>query len=70
MMHRRLPGPATHLSSTSDLAIQGSRVLLTQSRHDDAREEQMLATLPARRPEALIMIGSPRQKASRATDPQ
>jgi DNA-binding LacI/PurR family transcriptional regulator len=41
-------------------------VFLTQSRHDDAREEQMLATLPARRPEALIMIGSPRQNAHRA----
>jgi LacI family gluconate utilization system Gnt-I transcriptional repressor len=37
----------------------GYAVFLAQSRYDDAREEAMLAALLGRRPEALIMVGSP-----------
>lgn len=37
----------------------GYAVFLAQSRYDDAREEKMLAALLGRRPEALIMVGSP-----------
>lgn len=37
----------------------GYSVFLAQSRYDDAREEKMLAALLGRRPEALIMVGSP-----------
>ena len=37
----------------------GFAVLLAQSRYDDAREERMLAALLSRRPDALIMVGSP-----------
>jgi LacI family transcriptional regulator, gluconate utilization system Gnt-I transcriptional repressor len=34
-------------------------VILAQSRYDDAREDHMLAALLSRRPEAIIMVGSP-----------
>jgi LacI family transcriptional regulator, gluconate utilization system Gnt-I transcriptional repressor len=37
----------------------GYSVFLAQSHYDDAREEKMLAALLGRRPEALIMVGSP-----------
>ena len=37
----------------------GFAVLLAQSRYDDAREDRMLAALLSRRPDALIMVGSP-----------
>ncbi len=37
----------------------GYAVFLAQSRYDNAREEKMLAALLGRRPEALIMVGSP-----------
>jgi LacI family transcriptional regulator, gluconate utilization system Gnt-I transcriptional repressor len=37
----------------------GYAVFLAQSRYDDMREDKMLAALLARRPEALIMVGSP-----------
>lgn len=37
----------------------GYAVFLAQSRYDDAREERMLSALLARRPEALVMVGSP-----------
>lgn len=37
----------------------GYAVILAQSRYDSAREERMLAALLSRRPEAIIMVGSP-----------
>jgi LacI family transcriptional regulator, gluconate utilization system Gnt-I transcriptional repressor len=37
----------------------GYAVFLAQSRYDDTREDKMLAALLGRRPEALIMVGSP-----------
>src|ERR1700743_1686721 len=37
----------------------GYSVILAQSRYDAAREERMLAALLSRRPEAIIMVGSP-----------
>lgn len=37
----------------------GYAVVLAQSRYDDTREEKTLAALLGRRPEALIMVGSP-----------
>jgi len=37
----------------------GFSVILAQSRYDAAREERMLAALLSRRPEAIIMVGSP-----------
>ncbi len=37
----------------------GFAVVLAQSRYDDAREDRMLAALLSRRPDALIMVGSP-----------
>ncbi len=37
----------------------GYAVILAQSRYDDAREERVLSALLARRPDALIMVGSP-----------
>ena len=37
----------------------GFSVLLAQSRYDASREERMLAALLSRRPEAIIMVGSP-----------
>jgi LacI family gluconate utilization system Gnt-I transcriptional repressor len=37
----------------------GFSVILAQSRYDDGREDRMLAALLSRRPEAIIMVGSP-----------
>lgn len=37
----------------------GYSVILAQSRYDDVREDRMLAALLSRRPEAIIMVGSP-----------
>ena len=37
----------------------GFAVVLAQSRYDEAREDRMLAALLSRRPDALIMVGSP-----------
>jgi LacI family gluconate utilization system Gnt-I transcriptional repressor len=37
----------------------GFAVILAQSGYDDAREDRMLAALLSRRPEAIIMVGSP-----------
>src|ERR1700727_3740761 len=45
------------LSDTLEPA--GFSVILAQSRHDDEREDRMLAALLSRRPEAIIMVGSP-----------
>jgi LacI family gluconate utilization system Gnt-I transcriptional repressor len=45
------------------LEPMGYAVFLAQSRYDDAREEKMMATLLGRRPEALIMVGSPATEA-------
>jgi len=41
------------------LEPSGFSVILAQSRYDDAREDRMLAALLSRRPEAIIMVGSP-----------
>jgi LacI family gluconate utilization system Gnt-I transcriptional repressor len=45
------------LSDTLEPA--GFSVILAQSRYDDEREDRMLAALLSRRPEAIIMVGSP-----------
>ncbi len=37
----------------------GYAVILAQSRYDDAREDRMLSALLARRPDAIVMVGSP-----------
>jgi LacI family transcriptional regulator, gluconate utilization system Gnt-I transcriptional repressor len=37
----------------------GFSVILAQSRYDDQREDRMLAALLSRRPDAIIMVGSP-----------
>ena len=37
----------------------GFAVILAQSGYDETREEKMLATLLSRRPEAIVMVGSP-----------
>jgi LacI family transcriptional regulator, gluconate utilization system Gnt-I transcriptional repressor len=37
----------------------GYAVILAQSRYDAAREDHMLAALLSRRPEAIVMVGSP-----------
>src|ERR1700754_2375167 len=37
----------------------GFSVILAQSRYDEGREDRMLAALLSRRPEAIIMVGSP-----------
>jgi LacI family gluconate utilization system Gnt-I transcriptional repressor len=44
---------------SDELEPLGFAVILAQSRYDAAREDHMLATLLSRRPEALIMVGSP-----------
>lgn len=44
---------------SDELEPLGYAVILAQSRYDAAREDHMLATLLSRRPEALIMVGSP-----------
>jgi LacI family transcriptional regulator, gluconate utilization system Gnt-I transcriptional repressor len=44
---------------SDELEPLGYAVILAQSRYDDAREERMLSALLSRRPEAIIMVGSP-----------
>jgi LacI family gluconate utilization system Gnt-I transcriptional repressor len=44
---------------SDDLEPLGYAVILAQSRYDAAREDRILAALLSRRPEAIIMVGSP-----------
>src|SRR5437588_6355902 len=44
---------------SDELEPLGYAVILAQSRYDAAREDRMLTALLSRRPEALIMVGSP-----------
>src|SRR5579871_6944022 len=44
---------------TDELEPLGYAVILAQSRYDATREERMLSALLSRRPEAIIMVGSP-----------
>lgn len=44
---------------SDELEPLGFAVLLAQSRYDDAQEDRMLAALLARRPDAIVMVGSP-----------
>jgi LacI family transcriptional regulator, gluconate utilization system Gnt-I transcriptional repressor len=44
---------------SDELEPLGYAVILAQSRYDTAREDHMLAALLSRRPEAIIMVGSP-----------
>ena len=44
---------------SDELEPLGYAVILAQSRYDASREDHMLAALLSRRPEALIMVGSP-----------
>src|SRR5215470_7747270 len=44
---------------TDELEPLGYSVILAQSRYDAAREDRMLSALLSRRPEAIIMVGSP-----------
>ena len=44
---------------TDELEPLGYAVILAQSRYDAAREDRMLSALLSRRPEAIIMVGSP-----------
>jgi LacI family gluconate utilization system Gnt-I transcriptional repressor len=48
------------------LEPQGYSVILAQSRYDPAREEKALSALLSRRPEALIMVGSPATESGAA----
>src|SRR4051795_9668395 len=44
---------------SDELEPLGYAVILAQSRYDAAREDRMLAALLSRRPEAIIIVGSP-----------
>ena len=44
---------------SDELEPLGYAVILAQSRYDAAREDRMLAALLSRRPEAIVMVGSP-----------
>src|SRR6201991_3325209 len=44
---------------TDELEPLGYAVILAQSRYDAAREDHMLSALLSRRPEAIVMVGSP-----------
>jgi LacI family gluconate utilization system Gnt-I transcriptional repressor len=44
---------------SNELEPLGYAVILAQSRYDDACEDRMLAALLSRRPEAIVMVGSP-----------
>src|ERR1700742_4118325 len=44
---------------SDELEPLGYAVILAQSRYDAAREDRMLSALLSRRPEAVIMVGSP-----------
>ena len=44
---------------SDELEPLGYAVILAQSRYDAAREDRMLSALLSRRPEAIVMVGSP-----------
>src|SRR5271155_4960360 len=44
---------------SDELEPLGYAVILAQSRYDAAREDHMLSALLSRRPEAIVMVGSP-----------
>ena len=44
---------------SDELEPLGYAVILAQSRYDEAREDHMLSALLSRRPEAIVMVGSP-----------
>lgn len=48
---------------SDELEPLGYAVILAQSRYDAGREDRMLAALLSRRPEAIIMVGSPATEA-------
>src|SRR6185437_11941887 len=48
---------------SDELEPLGYTVLLAQTRYDAAREDRVLAALLSRRPEAIIMVGSPATEA-------
>src|SRR5207245_6486039 len=54
-----LPISDTVQGLSDTLEPRGFSVILAQSRYDAAREDRMLAALLSRRPEAIIMVGSP-----------
>ncbi len=49
---------------SDEVEPRGYTVILAQSRYDDAQEARMLMALLSRRPEALVMVGSPATPAS------
>ena len=49
---------------SDEVEPRGYTVILAQSRYDDAQEGRMLMALLSRRPEALVMVGSPATRAS------
>jgi LacI family gluconate utilization system Gnt-I transcriptional repressor len=49
---------------SDEVEPRGYTVILAQSRYDDAQEARMLMALLSRRPEALVMVGSPATLAS------
>lgn len=49
---------------TAPLEAEGYAILVAQSGYDAARERRALAALLGRRPEALVMVGSPADAAS------
>jgi LacI family transcriptional regulator, gluconate utilization system Gnt-I transcriptional repressor len=49
---------------SDEVEPRGYTVILAQSRYDDAQEGRMLTALLSRRPEALVMVGSPATRAS------
>ena len=51
---------------TDTLDARGYAILMAQSRYDPTREQRALAALLGRRPEALVMVGSPATGASAA----
>lgn len=51
---------------SDELEALGHAVILAQSGYDGAREDRMLSALLSRRPEALVMVGSPASSHGRA----
>ena len=49
---------------SDEVEPRGYTVILAQSRYDDGQEARMLMALLSRRPEALVMVGSPATLAS------
>jgi LacI family transcriptional regulator, gluconate utilization system Gnt-I transcriptional repressor len=49
---------------SDEVEPRGYTVILAQSRYDDVQEARMLMALLSRRPEALVMVGSPATPAS------